>query len=65
MRLLVTGGAGFIGSQVLRFLISKYPDYTIVCADSLTYASTYERIADLEKLPKSTRLFRFQISVLK
>ena len=50
MRLLVTGGAGFIGSHVLWFLTSNYPDYTIVCADTLTYASNYELIADLEEL---------------
>ena len=50
MRLLVTGGAGFIGSHVLRFLASAYPDYTIVCADTLTYASDYELIADLAEL---------------
>ena len=50
MRLLVTGGAGFIGSHVLRYLASTYPDYTIVCADTLTYAANYELIADLEEL---------------
>ena len=54
MRLLVTGGAGFIGSHVLRYLASTYPDYTIVCADTLTYASNYELIADLEKLSNYT-----------
>ena len=51
MRLLITGGAGFIGSHVLRFLASAYPDYTIVCVDTLTYAANYELIADLENLP--------------
>ena len=48
MRLLITGGAGFIGSQLLRHLVTSYPNYTIVCADSLTYASDYTLIADLE-----------------
>jgi dTDP-glucose 4,6-dehydratase len=48
MRLLVTGGAGFIGSQLLRHLVMSHPDYKIVCADSLTYASDYALIADLE-----------------
>ena len=57
MRLLVTGGAGFIGSHVLRFLTSSYRDYTIVCADTLTYASDYELIADLEELSKSDSWF--------
>ena len=48
MRLLVTGGAGFIGSQLLRHLVTSYPNYKIVCADSLTYASDYNLISDLE-----------------
>ena len=54
MRLLITGGAGFIGSHVLRFLTSNYPEYFIVCADNLTYASDYELIADLEELSNYT-----------
>ena len=54
MRLLVTGGAGFIGSHVLKFLTSTYPDYTIVCADALTYAANYESITNLEKLSNYT-----------
>ena len=48
MRLLVTGGAGFIGSQLLRHLVTTYPDYKIVCVDSLTYAADYTLITDLE-----------------
>ena len=48
MRLLVTGGAGFIGSQLLRHLVTSYPSYIIVCADSLTYAADHGLIADLE-----------------
>ena len=48
MQLLVTGGAGFIGSQLLRHLVTSYPSYTIVCADSLTYAADHSLIADLE-----------------
>ena len=51
MRLLLTGGAGFIGSHLLRHLVLSYPDYTIVCADALTYAADYSRIADLEDYP--------------
>jgi len=48
MRLLITGGAGFIGSQLLRYLVFTYPPYKIVCADALTYAADYTLIADLE-----------------
>ena len=48
MRLLITGGAGFIGSQLLRYLVLTYPQYKIVCADALTYAADYTLIADLE-----------------
>lgn len=38
--LLITGGAGFIGSHVVRLLANKYPQYHIVCLDKLTYAAT-------------------------
>ena len=51
MRLLVTGGAGFIGSQLLRHLVIGYPSYEIVCVDKLTYSSDYSAIADLENHP--------------
>ena len=54
MRLLITGGAGFIGSQLLRHIVTSYPRYFIVCADSLTYAADYSLIADLEGYPNYT-----------
>ena len=38
MTILVTGGAGFIGSNFIFYMMKKYPDYRIVCLDSLTYA---------------------------
>jgi dTDP-glucose 4,6-dehydratase len=48
VNILLTGGAGFIGSHVLRRLVSNYPDYTIVNLDALTYAGNLENLKDIE-----------------
>ncbi|RYZ49883.1 MAG: NAD-dependent epimerase/dehydratase family protein, partial [Sphingobacteriales bacterium] len=49
--ILITGGAGFIGSHVVRLFVNKYPGYTIVNLDKLTYAGNLENLADIESKP--------------
>ncbi len=51
MKLLVTGGAGFIGSNFIRYMLGKYPDYEIINFDKLTYAGNLDNLADAESNP--------------
>ncbi|UCD07886.1 MAG: GDP-mannose 4,6-dehydratase, partial [Candidatus Aenigmatarchaeota archaeon] len=51
MRLLVTGGCGFIGSNFIRYILRKYPEYKIVNLDKLTYAGNLNNLKDVEKNP--------------
>ncbi|MGX5437185.1 dTDP-glucose 4,6-dehydratase [Bacillus thuringiensis] len=50
MKVLLTGGAGFIGSNFVRYMVKKYPEYNIVNLDSLTYAGNLENLKDIEEL---------------
>ncbi len=52
MRLLVTGGAGFIGSNFIRYYLCRHPEDSIVNLDKLTYAGNLENLAEVEKHPR-------------
>jgi dTDP-glucose 4,6-dehydratase len=49
--ILITGGAGFIGSHVVRLFVTKYPEYSILNLDKLTYAANLENLRDIESSP--------------
>ncbi len=51
MKIIVTGGAGFIGGNFMHYMINKYPDDTIICLDSLTYAGNLETLEPLKDKP--------------
>lgn len=55
MRIIVTGGAGFIGSNFICYMLKKYPTYRIICFDKLTYAGNLENLSTVMKNPN----FRF------
>lgn len=54
--ILITGGAGFIGSHLIRLMVNKYPEYKIVNVDTLTYAGNLENLRDVESAPN----YRFE-----
>jgi len=55
MKIIVTGGAGFIGGNFIHYMLKKYDDYKIICVDSLTYAGNMETLASVMENPN----FRF------
>ncbi len=54
MKLLITGGAGFIGSNFVRYILNKYPDYEVVVYDKLTYAGNLDNLKDITDDPRYT-----------
>ncbi len=52
--IIITGGAGFIGSHVVRLFVTKYPDYNIINLDKLTYAGNLANLNDIEKYKNYT-----------
>ncbi len=55
MTILVTGGAGFIGANFVKYMLKKYTDYRVICLDALTYAGNLETLSDIMENP----MFRF------
>ena len=49
--IIITGGAGFIGSHVVRLFVNKYAEYNIINVDKLTYAGNLKNLTDIENKP--------------
>jgi dTDP-glucose 4,6-dehydratase len=58
-RILVTGGAGFIGSNFVRYMLEKYPDYSLTVLDKLTYAGNLANLADVEQTYSPAGRYQF------
>lgn len=54
MKIIVTGGAGFIGGNFVHYMLKKYPDYNVICLDKLTYAGNMETLATIAQDPRFT-----------
>ena len=55
MTYLITGGAGFIGSNYLHYVVNKYPNDNFICLDALTYAGNFNNIISLLDKPKARK----------
>ena len=55
MKIIVTGGAGFIGGNFVHHMVNKYPDYEIINLDLLTYAGNLETLKPVENKPNIPR----------
>ena len=55
MKIIVTGGAGFIGGNFCHYMTNKYPEDTILCIDKLTYAGNMETLAPIMRSIKSLK----------
>src|SRR3989338_2240979 len=64
MNILVTGGAGFIGSNFIRYLLGKDPDCHVTNLDKLTYCGNLENLADIENMP-NYRFVRGDVTEVK
>ena len=62
MNILVTGGAGFIGSNFIFHMLKAYPDYRIICLDALTYAGNLANLADIEIVQGKDALTLYQFN---
>ena len=52
VKVLITGGAGFIGSNFVKYMLEKYPEYEIINLDALTYCGNLRNLEDIEDNPK-------------
>lgn len=59
MKLLITGGAGFIGSNFIRHMFNKYPQYKLINLDKLTYAGNLENLKDIADIAGESSRYRF------
>ena len=58
--IIITGGAGFIGSHVVRLFVNKYPEYRIINLDKLTYAGNLANLKDIEDKPRHSCISPWQ-----